>query len=208
MAQFTLNKATANTNIEKKLVVVEDFYENPDYVRNFALQQQLLEHKDYHKGHRTEDRFFAPHMQEVFENILGKKINNWYNGDYCNGVFQYVTKNDPEVFHIDVQDWGGIIYLTPDAPYGGGTSFYASKLTGHRHEKQRGFSYDKVFPELPSGEDPFLDKTRFEKVDEVGNVYNRLVLFDARLIHSGVGYFGDNAFNSRLFHLFFFDVDS
>ena len=205
--QFTLNKANINDSHKKRFVVVDDFYENPDYVRDFALNQQMLPHKAYHKGCRTEDRFFAPHMQEIFEGLVGKKINNWYSSDYCNGVFQYCVKSDPVVYHCDGQDWAGAIYLTPNAPYNAGTSFFASKNTGHRHQFEEGFRHDKVFVDRGDGSDPFLDGTQFEKVDEVGNVYNRLVLWDARLIHGGVGYFGDNAFNSRLFHLFFFDVE-
>ena len=56
-------------------------------------------------------------------------------------------------------------------------------------------------------EDPFLNPNLYEKVDEVGNVYNRLVLWDAQLIHAASEYFGDNPENSRLFHLFFFNID-
>ena len=51
----------------------------------------------------------------------------------------------------------------------------------------------------------FYDKTKFELVDTAGNVFNRLVLFDAKCIHSANEYFGTNLTNSRLFHLFFFD---
>ena len=38
--------------------------------------------------------------------------------------------------------------------------------------------------------DPHLDGTQFEPVDVFGNVYNRLVIFDASCIHSSSGYFG------------------
>jgi hypothetical protein len=53
----------------------------------------------------------------------------------------------------------------------------------------------------------FYDSTEFEVVDVVGNVYNRLVLFNARMIHSASTYFGNNMENGRLFQLFFFDLD-
>ena len=52
----------------------------------------------------------------------------------------------------------------------------------------------------------FLDSTEFEMVDTVGNVYNRVVLFDAKMIHSASEYFGTTKENGRLFQLFFFDL--
>jgi hypothetical protein len=54
----------------------------------------------------------------------------------------------------------------------------------------------------------FLDSTEFEMVDTVGNVYNRIVLFDAKMIHAASCYFGTNLQNGRLFQLFFFDIDN
>ena len=35
-------------------VVVDNFYENPDDVRTFALKQEFSFHPDYHKGKRTD----------------------------------------------------------------------------------------------------------------------------------------------------------
>jgi len=201
MGCFSVNKAIINRNYKKNFVVVDNFYENPDYVREFALQQNMVPHPESHKGCRTDDRFFAPNMKEVFEDILGRKITNWYNQDYCNGVFQYCTLNDPLVYHCDNQDWAGAIYLTPDAPYDSGTSFFASKYKGFRDATDPNFNFQKVF----NGD--FLDRARFDKVDEIGNVYNRLVIWNSRLIHAATSYFGSNPENSRLFHLFFFDLE-
>jgi hypothetical protein len=53
----------------------------------------------------------------------------------------------------------------------------------------------------------FLDGTQFDVVDVVGNKYNRLVLFDAQLIHAASEYFGNSIENGRLFQMFFFDLE-
>ena len=53
----------------------------------------------------------------------------------------------------------------------------------------------------------YLDSTEFDLVDVVGNVYNRLVLFDAQVIHAASTYFGTTKENGRLFQLFFFDLE-
>jgi hypothetical protein len=47
-----------------------------------------------------------------------------------------------------------------------------------------------------------------ELVDKIGNVYNRLVIFDAKLIRSASCYFGNNDNNCRLFQMFFFDLEN
>jgi hypothetical protein len=197
---FFINKAKAS-DLKKSFVVVDDFYDDPDYVRQFALKQEFNQHPDHHKGARTEDKFFAPDMKEIFESILGFKIGNFYTDtEYCNGVFQFCVARDALVYHTDGQDWAGAIYLTPNAPYDTGTSFYAAKNSGIRHEKEI----------TPSSPNPFAggfyDSTQFDLVDTVGNVYNRLVLWDARLIHAASKYFGQDKQTGRLFHLFFFDL--
>ena len=208
MGSLILNKAKINSDFKRRFVVVEDFYENPQYVREFALRQFFHSGglgKGY-IGNRTGDFFFAPDMKDVFESIIGKKINNWYDGDYCNGVFQHCCRDDRLVYHCDGQDWAGAIYLNPDAPYKAGTSFYASKRNGQRGGIGCELDCDVVFkPE--KDEDPFLNPNLYEKVDEVGNVYNRLVLWDAQLIHAASEYFGETPENSRLFHLFFFNIE-
>lgn len=211
MSSLILNKAKINSDFKRRFVVVDDFYEDPDYVREFALRQVFVDGgigKGY-MGNRTGDFFFAPDMKYAFESIIGKKINNWYDGDYCNGVFQYCTKGDRLVYHCDEQDWAGAIYLNPNAPYNTGTSFYASKRNGQRGGSGCELDCSTVFkPE--KDEDPFLNPNLYEKVDEVGNIYNRLVLWDASLIHAASEYFGENPENpenSRLFHLFFFNIE-
>ena len=46
-----------NSNEWKSFICVDNFYDDPDAVRNFALQQDFKMHKEYHKGKRT-DLFF------------------------------------------------------------------------------------------------------------------------------------------------------
>ena len=113
------------------------------------------------------------------------------------GRFQYCTAEDALVYHCDGQTLAGMIYLTPDAPFSCGTSLYAHKDTKLRNEND--------FEDINVFEGGFYDKSKFELVDTAGNVFNRLVLFDAKCIHSANEYFGTDVTNSRLFHLFFFD---
>lgn len=187
-----------NNNVKPSLIVSDNFYTNPDDIRKFALMQEFNHHKDYHKGKRTEKTFKFDGLKEEFEKLIGSKIKNWDHYG-TNGVFQVCIAGDQLVYHTDTQQYAAIIFLTPDAPPQTGTSFYRSKHT--KNTKVNASDHSIVF------KNGFLDSTDFDVVDVVGNVYNRIVLFDAQLIHAASAYFGNNDINGRLFQIFFFDLE-
>ena len=78
------------------------------------------------------NNFCFPGLKERFEEIMGKKITKWEEHG-MNGRFQYCWGGQPQVWHCDSQQWGGMLYLTPDAPYSCGTSLYAHKKTRARN---------------------------------------------------------------------------
>jgi hypothetical protein len=196
--QTTINSFSINITTKPRIWIVDDFYADPYAVREFALKQEFEANLDYYKGNRTKNQYIIPGTKEAFEKIIGKKITNWTETHGMCGRFQYCTAQDDLVYHCDGQTLAGMIYLTPDAPVSCGTSLFAHKKTGLRNEND--FGNVDVF-----GETGFYDRTKFELVDTAGNVFNRLVLFDAKCIHSANEYFGTDITNSRLFHLFFFD---
>ena len=181
-------------------VVVDNFYENPDSIRKYALSQNFNYHPGYHKGKRTDNnsRFLFEGLKESFEGILNCKIKDWEQYG-VNGCFQYCIGGDQLVYHVDKQRYAGIIFLTPDAPPQTGTSFYRSKDI----KKIKVLGKDKEL----AFKNGYLDSTKFELVDVVGNIYNRLVLFDSQMIHAASTYFGTSIENGRLFQLFFFDLE-
>jgi hypothetical protein len=194
---------------KKGIVIVDDFYADPDFVREFAMKNLTFAGSDYHRGKRSEERFILNGTKETFEEILGKKIINWNHPSYANGKFQYCTSTDPIVYHVDTQTYAAMVYLTPDAPLNTGTATYRSKITGAtRFDSYEGNEelYIKTFKGR-SNDMNFYDNTTYELVDSMANVYNRLVLFDSKTIHAATGYFGDAIENARFFHLFFFDVE-
>ena len=180
-------------------IVIDNFYEDPDLIRKFALSQEFKNHENYHKGKRTDQLFKFQGLKESFESILGNKIKGW--DDYgVNGCFQYCIGGDQLVYHRDSQQYAGVLFLTPDAPPDCGTTFYRSKYT----KKMKAETDEEFSIVFKHG---FLDSTGFDVVDVVGNVYNRLVLFDAQQIHSASNYFGNETENGRLFQIFFFDLE-
>jgi len=199
-------KYSGFNNKNKDIIVVDNFYKTPDLVRDYGLKYVECVSSGYHKGKRAEERYILEGTKEIFEEIIGRQIVNWGDDNYPNGTFQYCTSQDQLVYHVDLQSYAAIIYLTPNAPIETGTSFYKSKITNLRVlEQENQEVYSKTFKGI-SDEMNFYDSTQFELVDVVGNVYNRLVLFNSKMIHAASKYFGDTKYNSRFFHIFFFDI--
>jgi ubiquinone/menaquinone biosynthesis C-methylase UbiE len=185
-------------NKNKRMFIVDNFYSNPDEIREFALAQEFKTDIRWYKGLRTVRPYRNEELKKAFENIIGEKIQNWDEYGH-NGVFQITTSDDPQVYHHDEQKWAAMIYLTPNAPYESGTRLHTSKINGAGHKSIGKELIDQAFSV------GFYDSTKFNVVDSAGNVYNRLVIMDAGCIHSAGSYFGNTPENGRLTHLFFFD---
>lgn len=193
---------------KRSITVVDNFYNDPDFVRNFAINNLSYKTSDYHKGKRSE-RFILNGTKEKLEEIMGKKLANWNHNQYANGVFQFCTKDDPIVYHSDTQTYAGAVYLTPNAPLRSGTSTYKSAITGAMRFNPEEMSSERFKSTFSHGgsEINFYDNSTLEVVDSIANVYNRLVIWDGRAIHAGNGYFGSDINDSRFFQLFFFDLE-
>lgn len=185
---------------DKRLFVVDNFYEDPLAVRNYALSQYFFDDEGY-LGMRTRKQFFFDGVKERFEKIINKKITSWEE-ENMNGRFQTCKAGTPLVYHCDQQKWAAMVYLTPDAPVECGTSFYRHKGTKKYHNSQ--FYNNNSDLTTVFNQKTFLDKTPYEMVDTVGNMFNRLVIFDGGLIHAASEYFGWDIPSSRLFHMYFF----
>ena len=192
------------TNSKSTSWIVDNFYDNPNEIRKFALGQEFDE-GGFGKGfigRRTKHQFLFPNLKEKFEKIMGRKITAWQEHG-MNGRFQIAWSGEPLVYHCDSQKWGGMLYLTPNAPYQCGTTLYAHKQTRARTYYEEG--WDAAWSNIPG--ECHLDGTPWEPVDVLGNVYNRLVIFDASCIHSASEYFGTTKENARLWQMFFFDTE-
>ena len=197
-------------NLNTDLVIIDNVYKNPHAVREFALSCDFETNEAYHKGRRTNTRYITEELKNLFGKALNKKITIWEDHG-MNGVFQYCVAQDALVYHTDMQSYAAMIFLTPDAPSSCGTSLYRSKSTGlrtaptERDAEKLGRSAGDLTYEIFKNN--FYDKTNLEVVDVAGNVFNRLILFNAQSIHAASEYFGDDKTNSRLFQIFFFDAE-
>src|ERR1051326_3691974 len=121
------------------ILVVDNFYKNPDQIRQEALAQKFEEDERFYKGKRSPYKHLLPYIKEEFERLLNAKITDWLNQP-MNGIFQITNSNDPLVWHSDTQDYAGAVYLTPNVDdadsYRQGTSFWRDKKYGCRRPPQ------------------------------------------------------------------------
>ena len=186
-------------------LTIDNFYSNPMDVREFALRQEFKVRGNY-PGQRTES-FLSDATKKTLRDILypfAGEITNW-GGEYT-GSFQYTTASDRSWIHADsTTDWAAVCYLTPDAPLTAGTGIFRHKETGWSN-----FDYKNNDPEYlrqsPPGHDS-QDYTKWEMVDRIGNVFNRLIMYRADNYHVSLDYFGKDMYDGRLFQVFFFNTE-
>ena len=186
-------------------LTIDNFYSNPMDVREFALRQEFKVRGNY-PGQRTES-FLSDATKKTLRDILypfAGDITNW-GGEYT-GSFQYTTASDRSWIHSDsTTDWAAVCYLTPDAPLTAGTGIFKHKETGWSN-----FDYRNNDPEYlkqaPPGHDS-QDYTKWEMVDRIGNVFNRLIMYRADNYHVSLDYFGKDMYDGRLFQVFFFNTE-
>ena len=196
------------------IIAIDNFYNNPMAVRELALQQDF-QPSDYHKGKRTKFKLTVPGVKEKIESVLGRKITDWDNQAH-NTVFQSCTAGDPLVYHYDHQDYAAMIFLTPDAPPECGTTFYRHKKetwldreleVGKNNVKDQKHKQELEHSLIGFQHDDFLDGTKWEATDSLGNKFNRFVMFDSKQIHAASKYFGNSIETGRLFQMFFFNIE-
>jgi hypothetical protein len=185
-------------------LVIDQFYNDVDDVREFALNQEFANRGNF-PGQRTVS-FLNESTKNVIQNIIHPFAGEvkWWGGDYS-GSYQYTVASDRSWIHSDyTTNWAGVCYLTPDAPLSSGTGLYRLKETGMRSwnnmehtEEENNEALHNMYAQ---------DYTKWELVDRIGNVYNRLILYRGDLFHVSMDYFGRSKYDGRLFQLFFFNT--
>jgi hypothetical protein len=189
-------------DVSCKLVIVENFYENPLEVRTFALKQNFIS-RNYHPGKRTKSFATIDH-RKIFQSILkpfgGDIIKFETIGD--NGSFQIATSYDRSWVHIDsCNNWAAVVYLTPDAPLSSGTGFFQF------HDG----TLDGIDQIILNNENitsaSRMDLTKWKLVDNAANIFNRIIFYRSNNFHMSMDYFGKDIYDGRLFQVFFFSTE-
>jgi hypothetical protein len=197
------------------VTIVENFYDDPDAVRTFALSQKYqfrrqLKGVEYvFPGCRTKDLSII--NKPMFERVCKKIISLFHNPehDYMQWAittsFQSVSAEFGRgVIHADQNTvFAAVLYLTPDAPLNAGTSLFKPNSQFDEEKYQRSLKdNDRRFDEGKIIMDTSYHDM-FDEVVRINNVYNTLILYEGRHYHAANTFFGKTLKDSRLAQVFF-----
>jgi hypothetical protein len=198
-------------NNKSQLIICDNFYDDPNQIRYLALRQGLCNH-GYHPGMRTLPCF----NHEAHDKITALMNKPIYPSGDCY-AFQFNTATDVSWIHTDVVPnelitnpdfdfWAAVIYLSPEPILSCGTTLYKHKKYGYSGLK------DIINNEIRRKGETTInalskdgsDLSKWTKATTIGNVYNRIVLYDASYYHASSNYFGNTKEDCRLLQIFFF----
>lgn len=195
-------------------IVIDNFYENPDLWREFALDL------DFYKGNRgswpgLRSDFLHNLNPNLFDLVSKKLMYTLHQYGYTNFLelqttFQLIEESYGEGWvHDDDPHFtvAGLIYLNEDAPIGSGTTLYSSQsdfngelyseifmndvLLANNEEREKHKKYRKE------------QREHFTPTTIIEHVFNRCIIFDPRTWHSADTFFGKNKNDTRLTQVFF-----
>ena len=235
---------------------LDNFYDNPDHVRNCALTSNYINEKNNsYPGIRSEGMYSDKEWKNknlkdfyfYFLNTLNEKISLFNVNDCLNISTSFhkisVISNNLKSYlntgyiHVDLLDYrfknkktfAGLVYLNKTVNSNSGTSFFKLKSSSTETPKIIDsnnfelfnssfgeYDYEFLFNEYINLYNPFLKRkywnhylknkqfvdSKFEKITEVQNVYNRLVLYDSTYFHTASHFYANN-FEDRLTQPFF-----
>ena len=197
------------------VTVINNFYDNPDAIRQFALAQKYKfrheeEDLDYvYPGCRTQDLL---NLDSKLQAIVLKKLISIFHiaeHDVMRWVISSSFQSVSEIYkkgliHVDNRSiFAGVLYLTPNAPLDAGTSIYRKNATFSKEKYRQ--ACDANDARFKSG-DIVMDTSfhsMFDEVIRVNNVYNTLILFEGDDFHAANNFFGTTLEDSRLAQVFF-----
>lgn len=198
--------------MDKSIIIVEDFYDDPLAVREMALSLQypVAGEGSTYPGKNSAVPILLPEAHTKLQEILGSNIAG--TPDMANGFFRISEQNDShkQDIHIDPgSDWAAVWFGNLPQDCKGGTYFWQHKKYGFEwcprtpeEGKRYGFNtYEEIREKIIYGDG--LNRDLWNLTMAVPMRFNRLVLFRPWMWHSHGKNFGNSIQNSRLVQLFF-----
>ncbi len=202
--------------MQTELIVVDDFYSDPNAVRDFALKQEYTDFGGQKAFLGRESRFpyFDPGTPEVFAEFVGGPVS--YTDRHIFGKFRIanVVEARRTKIHFDRSAYAANIYLTPDLPTGCGLGLYRHKelgldrVPGPAQLRELGFESLDDFDArvvVPNS----LNASAWELIDVIEPRFNRLLILPGgQYFHAAEGGSGNTDNEGRLSQHFFFETPS
>lgn len=207
-------------HLTNKVLVIDDFYKDPDKIRNFALNQEYKSCTDPEMGgnwpglrsrylHNLDESLVKEFRNNLIENLL-EGIAVSYNC-YFETSFQLCYESIVDSWiHTDTGSWPithvGVIYLNPHPVENSGTNFYKLKNEYINDFQKYAQDNNSLWTKLNRDEDSEKFNQWFDMSLSVSNVYNRAVIYSPNLWHKSDRYFGNSINTGRLTQVFFANI--
>ena len=183
-------------------ICVDDFFEDPENIRNFALSQTFnYSPEGKYPGMRTEPLhkinpelfdYFTKKLFSIFYNFKIEKVN-WMVSAYFQLIESYSDERlNQGWIHLDDRSlFAGIIYLNKFSNSLAGTSLFdlkdneifdSDQITKHKFYKNE-LNDTALYIDLLEN-----NNKKFEKTVEFKNKFNRLIAFDGSTFHKRDSY--------------------
>ena len=197
-------------NLHFPTICVDGFFNDPDSIRNFALNSEFKYSRDgAWPGKRTDYLYnFCP---DLYEKFCNKFFSVFFNskkdmGDWrVDAMFQLVEpfSNDPD--HIKNKGWihrdkavySGVVYLTPDINPDTGTSLFQAVddsyfIKNYEDEVKKSFYKDGLDVNGLYKETITNHNKMFKETVCFKNIYNRLIGWEGDTPHGVNTFFAED----------------
>lgn len=199
-------------SIYDRFLIIDNFYTDPDSVRNYAISLQREDSTGgNYSGIMSLDHFLTQEHLDSFAQLFGHQVKP---STQLTGKFRFskITDHATQNIHFDPgpnQVWAGVWYGSKDHPEVDGTAFWKHKRTGVEsipltQEGIEQYGWHNTDDLKHFLETDGVDYSKWDKTLAVPYKYNRLVMFRPWMFHSPGPEFGDTIETARLVQTFFF----
>ncbi|WP_133510530.1 hypothetical protein [Candidatus Thiosymbion oneisti] len=181
------------------IIIIDDFYLNPEAVREEALQDDYRLKTSF-TTFRSPKRTNAKVIERISE-LTGMNLSaapESLTGTYKIDPFGDAAEERTRI-HADRRgNWAGLVYLNTPEQCKGGTNLYRHKRTGYKDNLQ--------VPGIILKIELFYDghfEDRWQITDHIPMKFNRLAIYNAHRFHRETCFFGRSIEDARLVQTFF-----
>lgn len=186
------------------VTIIDDFFINPDYIREYALSLKYPIAAPNFPGCRTQNIFeFNPQLGEMFSKKVLKIFGELPDQCIFNIFFQKIKPFSKDKWDITNKGWvhtdedalfAGVVYLNPKPDPDTGTSIYKCSTSLPFATYEENLMKENLYSGMSLNKEKYETTynnyhAKMEETVTVKNQYNRLLLFDTDTLH-GVPTFG------------------
>ena len=202
-------------------ICFDNFYDDPDAVREYALSLDYENDVGNYPGVRTKplneigDYFFNTSCRKFLSLFVDLKENvKWYISTRFQKIYRYSEDKSSPLntgwVHTDDSFLSAVVYLNLNPNSESGTSLYSPRKDAIMKIREMDktatlrcdFNQNKLDDTSSYEREILENNSHFEKTVEIKNVYNRIIIYDAAQFHAQSNYWMDDE-DFRLTQVFF-----